>query len=280
LFSPARLFRLTGIEIAKLRRQRLTAVVLAVPVLAAGLIPLALRSAGAGELAGFLALARALELSLLVASILVLLQAALALSWERSQKTLREAVAAPVTRGEIILSRWLVLELTLLALILLAVAVALFSTALQYRFDDVRAEAVAPLFYKEELWEGLGRALVYHLPAAAALVTLGLLVSVLSATPAVAASLAVGALLFLDVAKSVFSRGAEAPPYLFNAYLPTFFDESSYLHGVTALANGIGDVVWSEDSPRHALVFAVPLACAAGFLAIALVIFQRKEFAE
>ena len=75
----------------------------------------------------------------------------------------------------------------LLLLVLVVAGAALASTALFYRFDDITAGAVEPLFFASELRGETMRAILYHLPPAAALVTLGILVSVLSGSPAMAA---------------------------------------------------------------------------------------------
>ena len=278
--SVRRLIRLTAIEAAKMRRQRLAHLVVGVPAVAAALVPAGLQLSGREGMQGFLSLATALELALLLGAFLILIQAALAVAGERSEKTLRDVLAAPVRRSEVLLSRWIALELELLLLVLVVVGAALASTALFYRFDDITAGAVEPLFYASELRGETMRAILYHLPPAAALVTLGILVSVLAGSPAMAAAIAAGSLLAIDIAKSIFSGASSGPLYLFNAYLPTLFDRTSYLHGVTALANGIGDVIWSEDSVRHALVVVVPLAYIAVFLAVSLAAFSRTDFAD
>jgi ABC-type transport system involved in multi-copper enzyme maturation permease subunit len=280
MISAARIARLTGIEVAKMRRQRLAQVVVLVPVAAAALIPLALSRSGREGVGGFLALATSLELSLLLASFLILIQSALAVSWDRSEKTLREPLAGPVLRSEIVLSRWLALELELVLLLLLVALAALATTSALYSFEDITAGAIEPLFYASELRDHTLLGLAYHVPAAAALVTLGLLISVLAGTPAMAAALAAGSLLVLDVGKSLFSGASAAPRYLFNSYLPTLFDRTSYLHGVTQLSQGVSDVLWSEDSDAHRLVWLVSLGYAGAFLVLSVLVFTTRDYAE
>lgn len=280
MISAERILRLTGIELAKMRRQRLTHVVCGVPIAASVLLPLALSRSEREGLGGFLVLTTTLELSLLLASFLILIQSALAVAWDRSEKTLREPLAGPVLRSEIVLSRWLALELELVLVLLLVSLAALASTALQYRFEDITAGAVEPLFYASELREHTLLGLAYCVPPAAALVTLGVLVSVVSATPAMAAALGAGSLLVLDVTKSVFSGASRVPRFLFNSYLPTLFDRTSYLHGVAQLSNGVSDVLWSDDSPAHRLVWLVSLGYIAAFLGLSLLVFTSRDYAE
>jgi ABC-type transport system involved in multi-copper enzyme maturation permease subunit len=278
--SLRRLLRLAAIEAGKMRRQRLAQLVVGGPGAVAALVPAGLHLSGREGMQGFLAMTTALELALLLGAFLILIQAALSIAGERSEKTLRDVLAAPVRRFEVLLARWLVLEMELVLLVALVAAAGLISADFFHDFEDITAGAIEPLFYASELREETVRAVLYHVPPAAALVTMGLLISVVAASPAVAAAAAAGSLLAIDIAKSIFSGASSGPLYLFNAYLPTLFDRTSYLHGVTALANGIGDVVWSEDSVRHALVVLVPLGTIAAFLGLALAVFSRTDFAD
>jgi ABC-type transport system involved in multi-copper enzyme maturation permease subunit len=280
VISARRVLLLTGIELAKMRRQRLAQVVCLVPVAAAALLPLALSRSGREGMSGFLALTTSLELSFLLASFLVLIQSALGVAWDRSEKTLREPLAGPVRRSEIVLSRWIALELELVLLVALVALAALASTSFLYRFEDITAGAIEPLFYASELRLHTLVALAYHVPAATALVTLGLFISVLARTPAMAAAAAAGSLLVLDVAKSLFSGASAAPRFLFNSYLPTLFDRTSYLHGVAQLSQGVSDVLWSEDSEAHRLVWIVSLGYAGVLLALSLLVFTARDYAE
>jgi ABC-type transport system involved in multi-copper enzyme maturation permease subunit len=280
MISARRLARLTSIEVYKLFRQRMTLAVVGVPTVVAALVPQGLWLSSRQGMQGYLAFSSALELSLLLGSLLILLHSSVSVAWDRSEKTLRNTLAAPVRRSEVLLSRWLVLELEVLCLLGLVVGAALLSTALHYSFEDIRGEAIEPLFYASELRHHTAIAIAYHVPAAVALVSLGLLASVLSTSPAVSAALGLSLLLGLDITKSVFSSARGVVQSLFNSYLPSLFDQTSYLHGVTAMANGIGDVLWADDSPLHWLVLAVPAAYTAAALAASLVLFSRRGFAE
>lgn len=280
MISLPRLVRLTAIELEKMLRQRLALFVLAIPVLVALLVPQGLWLTEHQGAQGFLAMTTALKLSLLLGCFLLLLHAAVSIAWERSEKTLRNQLVGPVERCEVLLSRWLALQGEMLALLALVTGAAYFSTATHYAFEDIRGEAIEPLFYAPELLEHLSLGMAYFLPAAMALVTVGIMISSFCATPVVATAIAVGGILCLDVAKSVFSGRADWVAWLFTSYLPTLFDQTSYLHGVSAMANGIGDVLWPGTAPQHWLVWIVPAVTTAVCLGISLLSLQRRDYAE
>jgi ABC-type transport system involved in multi-copper enzyme maturation permease subunit len=278
--SPLRTFRLASLEALKLRRQRLAKVVIAVPAAVAALVPQGLWFSAEGGFEGHLAFATSLELAFLPACLLILLQASLSIAGERSDRTLRDALVAPVGRAEILLSRWIVLALECLLVVAVVAIAAGVSTLTRFSFEDIREEAIEPLFTSSEVWEETIRATLGVALPLVALATLGLLVSVCSASPAMAAALSLGSLMALDVAKSVFAAREGFTMALFNSYLPTLFDRTSYLRGVTAMAGGMGDVLWIQGSPRYALQFVVPAATIAALLGVTLVRFSREEFRE
>jgi ABC-type transport system involved in multi-copper enzyme maturation permease subunit len=280
LISIPRTLHLALLETFKMRRQRLALLVLGAPALTSALVPQGLWLSSRKGLQGFLALNTSLELSLLLGSFLLLLHSSVSLAWERSEKTLRNTLAGPARRSEVLLSRWLAIEVEVFLLALLVAGAALFSTFLNYRFEDIRGDASEPLFYADELRHHTILGVLYFVPPAMALVTLGLFLSVLSATPATAAALSMGALLLLDIGKSIFSGTSKATSYLFNSYLPTLFDQTSYLHGVTKLAEGVSDVLWMDQSPQHRLNFVVPCVYTVVLFSLSLVIFSRKDFTE
>lgn len=278
--SLRRISRATRLEVWKLWRQRLTWCVVGAPTLGAALIPQGLCLSGREGLQGYLALTTALGLSLLLACFLVLLQASTGLAWEKSDRTLRNYLVAPLQRSEIFLSRWISLELELLLLLGLVVLAGTLSTGSRLSFEDIRGEAIEPLFYASELREHTARAILYFVPAGVALVTVGLLASVLCSTPAAASALALGALVSLDVAKSLVPGSSSWSWWLFNSYLPTLFDQSSYLRGVSEMARGIGDVLWAENGPQHSQIWITCGVTTAASLLLAMLLFQRKASAE
>ncbi len=274
------MFRLTALEIGKMRRQRLALFVVGLPVLVAAGVPQGFWLASTEGMQGFLAFSTALNLALLLGCILLLLHASASIAWERSEKTLRNYLAGPVKRSEVFLSRWIALELEMLLLLGLVVSAAYFSSASRFAFEDIRGEAVEPLFYAADITPHLRLAILYFVPGAAALVSAGVLASVLCATPAVATALALGSLLCLDIAKSVFSSRSGWVSFLFNSYLPTLFDRTSYLVGVQGMSEGKSDALWPDSSPEHWLVWLVPLATLAVTTGLSLGVFVRRDYAE
>jgi ABC-type transport system involved in multi-copper enzyme maturation permease subunit len=270
---------LTGIELGKMARQRFALTTCLLPLAVAVLLPQA-PSAFDDPERGYHVLARTLELSLLVACYLVLLHASLSLASERHDRTLRNLLVAPVRRAELVLSRWLALELATLLLAAALVAATYASTATRFEFGDIRGEAIEPLAEAGELRRFTLVALGYLVPPLVALVSLGLLVSVVSATPASAAGLGLGVFFLLDIGKSIFPGSSPFRLYFFNYYLPTLFDRSSYLHGVAAYAEGRGDVLWMDDAPEHVFCLLVPLVTAAICVAALVFVFSRRDCTE
>jgi ABC-type transport system involved in multi-copper enzyme maturation permease subunit len=272
-----RLRRLVAEDLFKLRRQRIAQITVGFPILIAAAWPQCVRALGIPGAQGYGVLLASLEHALLIFSFLFLGQASVSLAAERADGTLREIVAGPFRRRDILLARFLALGLELILGSILVVAAAYVSTRTCWPLEDIRADAVEPLFFAEEIDRELRLALLYHLPPSIALLALGLLISVLAPGPA---ALATGGLLVLDFAKSILERSGAISEYLFNSYLPTLFDRTSYLRGAAALADGVGDVIWSADASRHALVIPVSLGTLAFCLAAALAIFHREDIAS
>ncbi len=280
VISPRRLARLTWLEICKLRRQRLSLFVLGLPAVVSASVPQGFWLASAEGLQGFLAFSTALNLALLLGCFLLLIHASASIAWERSEKTLRNYLTGPVKRSEVFLSRFVALELEMLLLLSLVVVAAHLSTNSHFAFEDIRGEAIEPLFLAEDITPHLWLAIAYFVPAAAALVSVGLLVSVICATPAVATALALSLLLCLDIAKSVFSGRSNWVSCLFSSYLPTLFDRTSYLFGVQGMSEGKSDALWPDSSPHHWFVWIVPAATLLVSVTVSLAIFVRRDYAE
>jgi hypothetical protein len=105
-------------------------------------------------------------------------------------------------------------------------------------------------------------------------------VSVVSGTAATAAGLGLGIFFVLDIAKSILPGSSPLRLYLFNYYLPTLFDRSSYLHGVTAYAEGRGDVLWMDDAPEHLFALLAPVVTAGVCVVVAALVFSRRDCTE
>ena len=277
--SARAVLTLTAIELGKMARQRFALTTLLLPLAAAVLLPQV--SAGSDDAgSGFHVLTRTLELSLLVACYLILLHASVSVAAERHDRTLRNLLVAPFGRLELTLSRWLALQLGTLMLAAFLVVTAWLSTLTRFEFGDVYGEAIEPLAEAAELRQFTLAALGYLVLPLVALVSVGFLVSVVSGTSATAAGLGLGLFFLLDIAKSILPGSSSARLYLFNYYLPTLFDRSSYLHGVTAYAEGRGDVLWMDEAPEHLYCVVAPLVTAAVAVTVAGLVFSRRDCTE
>lgn len=278
-----RLRSLLYVELTKLRRQRLAVTTVIAPLLVGLLLPQLIWLFGgprATPARGFYVFAWSLELALLMGVYLLLLQAALSIVVDRHDKTLRNLLVAPVWRGRIIAVRWLALQgIALLLLALLAAGVFL-STAIHFEFGEIYEEAIEPLATVEELRTYTLIGLAKLILPLAAVVSVGVLVSVLTVAPATAAGVALGLLLLLDIVKSIASANSSFRLWLFNSYLPTLFDDSSYWNGVTAYAQGITDVLWMADAPEHGYGIFIPLGTVVVCFGLSLFVFLRGEYSE
>ncbi len=271
---------LTAIELGKMARQRFALTTFLLPLGVAVLLPQVSSTFAETAEHGFHVLARTLELSLLVACYLILLHASVSVAAERHDRTLRNLLVMPVGRTELALSRWLALELGMLFLVAVLVAAAYVSTATRFEFGDIYGEAIEPLAEALELRHFTLMALAFLVLPLVALVSLGVLVSVISGTAATAAGLGVGSFFFLDIGKSILPGSSPLRLYFFNYYLPTLFDRSSYLHGVTAYAEGRGDVLWMDDAPEHLFAVLAPLVTTGVCVGAAALVFSRRDSTE
>ena len=114
----------------------------------------------------------------------------------------------------------------------------------------------------------------------AAVVSVGMLVSVLTAALATAAGRALGLLLLLDIVTSVFPTSAVSRLGPVNSFLPTRCDESSVFHGVTAYAQVITGVLWMADAPEHGYGIFIPLGTLVVCFGLSFVVFSRGEYSE
>ena len=271
---------LTAIELGKMARQRFALTTFLLPLGVAVLLPQVSSTFAETAEQGFHVLARTLELSLLVACYLILLHASVSVAAERHDRTLRNLLVMPVGRTELALSRWLALELGMLFLVAVLVAAAYVSTATRFEFGDIYGEAIEPLAEALELRHFTLMALAFLVLPLVALVSVGFLVSVISGTAATAAGLGLGIFFFLDIGKSILPGSSPLRLYFFNYYLPTLFDRSSYLHGVTAYAEGRGDVLWMDDAPEHLFALLAPLVTAGVCVGAAALVFSRRDCTE
>ncbi len=276
-----KLRQLLSLEATKMTRQRLSQVTLFVPLaLAASLPQLFWLLESIAPEGGFEVLTRTFELTLLLACYLLLLQSAASVAGEYQDGTLRNLLVTPARRSEIVLARWIALSVTALIVLVTVSIVAAASTALHFSFDDVYEEAIEPLAEASELRDFSVVSILHLILPLCALVSFGLCLSFFSSAPAPAAAAALGGLLILDIVKSILPAGSAARRYLVNSYLPTLFDETSYLQGTAAYARGFADRLWLPDAPEHSFAVMVPVATAVLFVGVSLLLFSRRSFVK
>ena len=273
---------LLHVELVKLRHQRLVLTTFALCLISALILPQLTWLFGESSASerGFHVLGRALELSMLLACYLLLLQASMSMVVERHDRTLRGSLVAPVRRRDIVLARWFALQLTIVLLVVTIVAAAAASTAFHFTFGDVYEEAIEPLAEATELRTHVALGVLHLVLPLVALVSVGFFISVFTRSPATEAGLSLGALILLDISKSMVPGSSPLRLYFFNSYLPTLFDRSSYLHGATAYAQGIADLLWLPDAPEHVCGVVVPLVTGGVCLLAALWLFTRRDWTE
>lgn len=281
--------RLLANELLKFRAQWWVWIVVVLPATVALLLPVAIgfeervgSLEGVGDdipVGGYHCLAVTLHQALYLGSFALFLYALQAIAGERTHGHLRDTVAGPVRRHELVIAKWLGLVAILLALFVVVVAGAAVSTSFLFEYGDVLEEGV-PLVESGELFGETVRALYLFLPPCLTLVCLGLFVSSLSSNPGLAAALGIVTMSVLEVSKGLLSSGPRYRYYLFNDWLPSPFQGDSYLGGLRKFAEGFSDALWSLEGPEYRLNLVVPLAQAAVLLGATLVVVARKDVTE
>ncbi len=199
-----------------------------------------------------------------------------AIAGELARGTLRNVLLRPVRRVQVGIGKALThLAATLAAYGLLAGLGTLLS-AWAFGFRDL--EEILPngerfpLVAAAELWPHLRSALHACLPALASCVGLGFLAGSLASGAAGALALALGSLLFLDLARSI-ARGLELEAFLPTAYLPSPLGDTSFLKLYADLAQGVSNSTFAFADTA----LTVPLAwCLASFLLACLLLARRS----
>jgi ABC-2 type transport system ATP-binding protein len=199
-----------------------------------------------------------------------------ALAGEASRGTLRNVVLRPVRRVHVGAGKALThLVVTLLAYgLLAAVAVLLAGTMFGYRdlVEILPNGERFPLVPASELWPQLHSALLSPLAALAACVGIGFLAGAIVTNAAAALAIALGSLMFLDLARTV-ARGLGLEGVLPTAYLPSPLGDTSFLKLYADLAQGISNSTF--DFADTALT--VPLAWCLASFALAWLVLGRRS---
>lgn len=229
----------------------------------------------ASDVTAFEGVAVALSAGLPLLAYVIAGVASQALAGELARGTLRNVLLRPVRRAQVGLGKVLTHLVGSLGAYALLALVAVGGAAWAFGFRDLveilpNGESF-PLVPADELWPELRRALVAPLSALAAAVGVGFLAGAVSRSAAGALGLALGAMLTLDLARSV-ARGLGLEGWLPSAYLPSPLGDTSYLNLYADLAQGISNSTF--DYADTALI--VPIAwCLSTFLISLLVLARR-----
>jgi ABC-type multidrug transport system ATPase subunit len=199
-----------------------------------------------------------------------------AIAGEASRGTLRNVVLRPVRRVQVGVGKaGTHLLVTLLSYGLLAL-VALLLAGWLFGYRDL-VEILPngehfPLVPASDLWPQLRLAVLSPLTALAACVGIGFLAGTLVTNAAAALALALGSLLFLDLARSI-ARGLGQEGLLPTAYLPSPLGDTSFLKLYADLAQGISNSTFEHASTALTVPLAWSLVC---FLLACLVLARRS----
>jgi hypothetical protein len=129
-----------------------------------------------------------------------------------------------------------------------------------------------PLAAARDLAVQLRAAVISPLPALAACAGLGFAAGALCSSAAGALASALGAVLFLDLSRSV-ARGLDLEGFLPTAYLPSPLGDTSFLKLYSDVAQGISNSTFAYADTRLTVPFAWLLA---SFLLACLVLARRS----
>jgi ABC-type multidrug transport system ATPase subunit/ABC-type transport system involved in multi-copper enzyme maturation permease subunit len=199
-----------------------------------------------------------------------------ALAGEYARGTLRNVLMRPLGRMQVATGKALThLSLALLAYAALA-ALGLTVAGWAFGYRDLveilpNGESF-PLAAARDLAVQLRAAVISPLPALAACAGLGFAAGALCSSAAGALASALGAVLFLDLSRSV-ARGLDLEGFLPTAYLPSPLGDTSFLKLYSDVAQGISNSTFAYADTRLTVPFAWLLA---SFLLACLVLARRS----
>ena len=230
------------------------------------------------DVTAFQAVAEALQSGLPLCAAVVVGIASQTLASEYSRGTLRNLLLRPVLRWQAVIGKVAALALfTLLAYIVLA-GVTLLGASLWFEFrgltellpDGQRMELSD--FGATDLWRGLWPALLAPIAPLIAWSTVGVCVSALARSGALALALGLGTFVFTDLARAV-ARGTGAEGWLLSAHLPSPLGDTSFIHYYSDITQGISNAEFVHAATQ----WTAPLAWFALALLISILALRRKS---
>ncbi len=228
------------------------------------------------DVTAFEGMAVGLQAALLLAAIVAASLASQSVAAELARGTLRNVLLRPVGRIHVAAGKTLALLGAALATLALLVATAW--VAATWAFDFTAVFEVLPngqrypLVSAQEIWPQLGRALLSPLAPLAAYSGLGFLAGAVSRSAAGALGLALGSVVFLDLARTV-ARPLGCEGWLPSAHLPSPLSDTSFVQFYADIATGVSNA--SFEYPVAAVIAPVVWAVAA-FLLASVVLMRRS----
>lgn len=231
--------------------------------------------ASATDVTAFQALAQSLQAGVPLCAAVLVAVASQSLAGEQAQGTLRNLLLRPALRWQVVLGKAAALTGLAVAAYAFLVATSLAFARAMFEFRGV--VEILPdgnryeLTPASELWQDLGAALASPLPALIAWSAVGVFVSTLVRSGALALALGLCTYVFTDLARAL-ARGSAAEGWLLSAHLPSPLGDTSFLSYYADLAQGI-----SSAQLRHAdTLFTAPLVWCGLALLLSMFALSRK----
>lgn len=215
--------------------------------------------------------ARGASSGFVLGGILLLLYSSMIVANEGHWRTFKTIMLRPHPRPIWILSKFTLLLMMVLAIVVLVTGAALAAGAWTSEFGDIAEEGYV-IYEASYLREESRRAVLLVITPLVALAAFGLMFSTLSDHPGIAISGALGAFIVLETMKDSMP---ERRVYFFNTFTPSLLD-TSYFQALRGFADGMSDTGWQEG--MAAWNVGTPLVWAAVALTVALAVFQRRNF--
>ena len=273
--------RVFSFEMAKALRTRLTWVTLGLPALLAmfsvwisELVQRATEIAGGveGISSAYLSFSRGASNGFILGGILLLFYSSMLIANEGHLRTFKTIMLRAHGRLEWVFGKFALLLVLALGVLVAVSGSALLAGALVADYGDIAEEGYV-IYHAAFMQQSSLQAVALVVPPLIALAAFGLMVSTFTDHTGFATSGCIGAYIFLEASKTSLAGSRN---YLFNTFMPSLLD-TSYFHALRGFADGMSDTGW--DSAQFVFNLATPLASALVFVAIAAVVFSRRDFA-